>query len=238
MTSDYGVYTPPSPYVIQSMFSSIASRYDLLNLLLSFGNDKKWRERAVRESVTETDRSILDVGTGSGKLLRAYLKKHKFQKAVGIDFCGSLLDMAKTELAGHSEASFRQEDILKMKIDEKFDIVSSSFVLRSIAGQLERFFSKVYSLLNPGGRFMILELTRPPNPFVRFFFIPYLKVYVPFMGSMVSGDKRAYRFLSQSIERFKSREEVGKLLKEAGFAYVKTILLSGGIGTIFIAERQ
>lgn len=237
MASDYGVYTPPSPTVIQSMFSNIASRYDLLNLLLSFGNDEKWRRRAVWESVKETDRFILDVGTGSGKLLKTYLKTHKFQKATGIDFCGPLLDMAKAELAGHTEVSLRQEDILKMKIDEKFDIISSSFVLRSIAGQLEEFFSKVYSLLNPGGRYMILELTRPPNPFLKCLFVPYLKIYVPFMGSMVSGDKNAYRFLSQSIERFKSREEVETLLKGAGFTNVRIVLLTGGIGTVFVAEK-
>jgi demethylmenaquinone methyltransferase/2-methoxy-6-polyprenyl-1,4-benzoquinol methylase len=127
-----------------------------------------------------------------------------------------------------------------LTLDERegsFDIISTSFVMRSIAGQMGQFFSKACDLLVPGGRLVILELTRPSNPILRLLFIPYLKLYLPLLGKLVSGDKNAYHFLSDSILHFKNRTEIVELLRQARFIKVDVKLLSGGIGTLFIAQK-
>ena len=165
---------PPSPqstvHSPQNLFSRIASKYDLLNSVLSFGNDRRWRKRAVHESIRPNDQAILDVGTGSGKLLKAYCEHHPFKRGVGIDFCGPMLERAREDLASFPGINLREMDILQMGFEERFDLITTSFVLRSISDHLPDFFRRAYSLLNPGGRFVILELTRPKNPFVHLMF--------------------------------------------------------------------
>jgi len=232
-------YKTPDKNVIQSLFSRIAPRYDLLNLILSFGNDSRWRRIAVKKSVKPNDKTILDVGTGSGKLLKTYLEFHEFKKATGIDFSDNMLELAKKELASHHQVLLKNINLLEYDHkEEAFDIVSTSFVLRSIREHLADFFKKCFSLLNPGGRLVILELTRPENPFIRLLFFPYVKIYLPLVGRLISGEKSAYEFLSKSVINFKNREEVERLLSASGFKSVKIKLLSGGIGTLFIAEKS
>ena len=231
-------YATPQSSAIQNLFSNIASKYDLLNFLLSFGLDRMWRNAAVRKSLRETDKSILDVGTGSGKLLKAYCSRHSFNRAVGIDFCEPLLEKAKRDFVGSPEVSFRKINLIEMDLgDEKFDIISASFVLRSVADDLSNFFGNVHSALHPNGRFVILELTRPRNLIFNFLFQPYLKCYLPLLGKLISGNWTAYQFLAQSILHFKEREEVVGLLKGVGFSRVDSKLLTSGIATLFVAQR-
>jgi demethylmenaquinone methyltransferase/2-methoxy-6-polyprenyl-1,4-benzoquinol methylase len=231
-------YVTPAPGVIQQIFSNIAGRYDLLNFLLSFGLDRYWRRQAVLKSLKPTDEFLLDVGTGSGKLLKAFLKAHPMRQAVGIDFCEPLLEKAKKKLADYSEASFQKINLLEFQGgNEPFDIVAASFVLRSVADKLPEFFQKVRTLLAPEGRLVILELTRPENPILGALFQLYLKFYLPCLGRLLSGNALAYQFLSQSILHFHSREELAALMKTAGFSDVTVKLLSGGIATLFIASE-
>jgi len=230
-------FETPAPESIKSLFSKIAPRYDILNLLLSFGLDLLWRSRAVKESVRPEDTRLLDVGTGSGKLLHAYMKKQNFQTAIGLDFCEPLLAQAKKRLKQFPNVQFKNQDLLTMEEEGRFDIISTSFVMRSIAGQMSQFFNKACDLLVPGGRLVILELTRPSNPLLRVLFVPYLKLYLPLLGRVVSGDKNAYHFLSNSILHFKNRTEIVELLRQARFLKIEVKHLSGGIGTLFIAQK-
>jgi demethylmenaquinone methyltransferase/2-methoxy-6-polyprenyl-1,4-benzoquinol methylase len=231
-------YPEASPEEIQGLFSRIAERYDLLNLLLSFGLDTVWRKKAVKESLRSSDTALLDLGTGSGKLLEVYLEHHAFREAIGVDFCEKLLKRAKRALLSQKNVSLIQGNVLDVDLgNKKFDIVSTSFVLRSLRDELPRFFQKVRGLLKPDGRFVVLELTRPHNPALNFFFLPYLKLYLPLIGRLISGDDSAYQFLSKSVLHFESGIEVVRLMQEAGFSRCRAIPLSGGLVTLFIADR-
>jgi len=234
------IYSTPTPDDIQSLFSKIAPKYDLLNRLLSFGLDRKWRRIAVQKSIKPEDISLLDVGTGSGKFLKEFCCQHRFKRVLGIDFCEPLLVKARRELANRSEVSLEHRDLLDLNWNEKnYDIVSASFVLRSIENQLTEFFKNAHRVLNPqGGRLVILELTRPTNSLLRFFFWIYLKCYLPLIGKLVSGSGTSYQFLSNSILHFKEREQISDLLHQVGFSHVTVCHLSGGIATLFIAERM
>jgi demethylmenaquinone methyltransferase/2-methoxy-6-polyprenyl-1,4-benzoquinol methylase len=149
-----------------------------------------------------------------------------------------MLERARQTVKRYPHAELRQTDILEMELgDERFDIISTSFVLRSVADHLEVFFGKAYSLLRRGGRFVILELTRPDDPVVRTLFYPYVKFYLPFMGRLLTGEAPAYDFLSRSVLDFRGRKEVRSLLKSAGFSDVTVRQLSFGAGTLFIAEK-
>lgn len=231
-------YTTPAPSVIRSLFSNIAGRYDLLNFLLSFGLDRLWRRRAVLESLRPEDRSLLDLGTGSGKLIRTYCKRHSFRRVLGIDFCEPLLEKARKDLVSRPEVELEQADLLEMDLKgEQFDLISTSFVLRSISDHLDDFFRKVCDSLRSEGRFVILELTRPTSPLLKLLFRPYLTLYLPLLGKLISGNWSAYQFLAQSVLNFKEREEILSLLKRTGFRSVSIRPLSGGIATLFIACR-
>ncbi len=232
-------YVTPAPGAIQSLFSNIAGRYDLLNFLLSFGLDRLWRRRAVLDSLRPEDGSLLDLGTGSGKLIQAYCKRHSFRRVLGVDFCEPLLEKARKNLAVRPEVTLEQADLLEMDLrGEQFDLISTSFVLRSIADHLEGFFRTVCDSLRPKGRFVILELTRPTNPLLKLLFRPSLTLYLPLLGKLISGNWSAYRFLTQSVLNFKEREEILSLLKHTGFSSISIRPLSGGIATLFIASKS
>jgi len=233
-------FVTPSPSAIQQLFSKIAPKYDLLNRVLSFGLDKRWRRVSVKTSMRPSDLSLLDVGTGSGKFIKEFCNQHRFSKVLGIDFCEELLDKARREVGTRPEVELRNGDLLEIDLEgERYDIVSASFVLRSIENQLTNFFKKAFLLLNPqGGRLVILELTRPTNPLLRFLFWIYLKCYLPLIGKLLSGSGSAYQFLSNSILHFKEREQISDLLHQVGFSQVTICNLSGGIATLFIAERM
>lgn len=230
------VFTTPDSSRIQSIFTSITPRYDFLNSILSFGLDSLWRNWAVQNTLRGNERAILDVGTGTGRFLRAFLKKQSFEKACGLDLCQSMLQKAKAEnvntvswLAANAAEGMPFQEA-------SFDLVTSAFTLRSIR-DLKGFFSEVYRVIKPGGHFSFLELTRPRGKFLRALYAPYLKLYLPTVGAAFTRSEEAYQFLSQSIMNFKTPEELMEMLNSMGFHAVKLRSFHGGIATLLSGEK-
>lgn len=232
--------TPPlysrPPEEIRNIFDRIAPRYDFLNSFLSFNQDKRWRRNAVRQSITGTEKSILDIGTGSGAFLEEFLHQHTFKRAVGVDVSTEMIALARRRLGSKAELLVAQVPNLPFEKGE-FDLVCAAFVLRSVTDILV-FFKEVERVLKPNGKFVMLELTRPANPILRMFYLPYLKFYLPLVGKFVSGSWNAYRFLSQSIQKFYEVGEWIDFVKWAGFPKIKIHFLTGGICTLMIAQKE
>lgn len=224
----------PDKAEIRRIFDTIAFRYDFLNSFLSLRLDEVWRRRALRLVLDGSESSILDLGTGTGKFLELFLRQRKWQKAWGIDFSARMLAQARHRLPPHVvlvRADFHDLPILP----GQFDLVVGAFTLRSVK-DMSRFLAGVFDILSPKGKAAFLCLTRPKG-MIRFLYSLYLKCYLPFVGCFVSGDHRAYQFLSKSIQAFQDPEVTAGMMKAAGFSQVLIRRFTFGVATLIIAQK-
>lgn len=225
----------PEKNQIQSFFDAIAGRYDFLNSLLSFRLDESWRKRSASLLLRGNEKTILDLGTGTGKFLKAFFKKHSFEKALGVDFSESMLEKARKDLG--EKAEFINADFHNLPFsEESFDLIVSAFALRSVK-DIPQFMRSSFRILKPRGRIGILCLTRPENRILRWAHAIYLNIYLPLMGRLISGQKEAYLFLSQSIQSFQDPSDTLHMMENAGFKNVYAVSLSGRIATLFAGEK-
>jgi demethylmenaquinone methyltransferase/2-methoxy-6-polyprenyl-1,4-benzoquinol methylase len=222
----------PDRKTIQTFFNGISKKYDFLNSFLSLGLDQEWRNELVKAALTGSERSILDLGAGTGKSLAAFLSAHYFERAVGCDFSESMLQASSVRLK--DRADLIRCDFHKLPFASgAFDLVTGSFILRSAASSLGLFFIELKRVLKQKGKIAFLELTRPANWFFRsILFEPYLKYYLPTVGRIVSSEPDAYQFLSQSIQSFPEPSDLKKEFEAAGFANITVHRLHSGIATI------
>lgn len=227
----------PDKETIRGIFDHIARRYDTLNSILSFSIDETWRGKAVRLILEEShnDRSILDLGVGTGKFLGRFLRKKPWQIAAGVDFSGEMLKRARLNLT--PECRLVQADIHDLPFeDESFDLIVSSFTLRSVKNRTH-FFSEILRILRTHGRIAFLCLTRPSSLVGKALYMPYLRFYLPFVGGLLTRDAVAYRFLSQSIQAFPEPVRIAKEMETMGFQRISTHPFTWGLSTLIIAHR-
>ena len=239
----------PDKEFIRQAFDSITPRYDLLNQILSFGQAGRWRKKAC-EIVLQTPHpslspgerarvrgmtSILDLGCGTGKFLEAFLQKRTWESATGVDFSVEMLKRARETVRGN--VMWLQEDFDSLPfLGSSFDLVISAFTLRSVQ-KLPEFLDKVHTILTPGGRAAFLDLTRPRNFWARLFFYPYLKWVLPLLGWLLSGDRKAYGFLSDSVRKFQAPEDTIKLMQATGYRDLTSKSFAFGAATLIIGTK-
>ncbi len=222
---------------VQEKFSSVTPKYDLLNSLLSLYIDRYWRIRAAR-LLKDKDGPILDICAGTLPLSMEIVRQ-KSRKVIALDFC---FDMLKYGLEG-LDSGFKDTifavcgdgEILPLP-DEAFSGITVAFGVRNLAN-LPKGFREMFRVLKPGGRVVILEFSRPANPFFAPLYRFYLHRILPGLGGMISGDGEAYRYLAESIEGFYSQEEVCSMLEGAGFGNTSFKPMTMGIVTLYSAVR-
>ncbi|MFT4553191.1 MAG: demethylmenaquinone methyltransferase/2-methoxy-6-polyprenyl-1,4-benzoquinol methylase [Chlamydiales bacterium] len=237
-------YAQQSPESIQSMFNSIADRYDLGNSVLSFQMHKFWNRQLVKRTFPDSaDLSIVDLCCGTGDIAFDYLKRSPPTKEVFlIDFSEEMLRNAKEKASSlgldHHKISYIQGDALDIPLSEKtVDAVTVAYGIRNVQDP-KKCIKEIHRILKPCGRIGILELTRPDNPFLRFFHKIYLTCILPILGKLVATNKEAYTYLSQSINHFSSPAVLSQILRESGFNNIEIKPLLGGIATILTAEKK
>ena len=227
--------TAPDKKFIQGAFDSIALRYDLLNQILSFGMSERWRERSTKILLGDPDfspKTILDLGCGTGKFLECFLRSRPWESATGVDFSVAMLKKARETVSGNVMWLREDFDALPF-LDSSFDLVISGFTLRSVQN-LPDFLNTVRRILSPGGKAAFLDLTRPRNFLARLFFYPYLKFVLPFLGWLISGNQKAYDFLSGSVRSFQAPEDTIKLMQAAGYRDCTSKSFAFGTATLII----
>ena len=222
----------PDPKAVNAMFARIAGRYDLANHLLSGGADYWWRQRLVRAVHDAHSRAVLDLATGSGDVAFALADGLPVAaKITGMDFCRPMLDEATRKQAGNprwAAIEFRQGDGLALPLpDRSFDAITISFGLRNMADRHQALV-EMHRVLRPGGRLFVLEFSQPRFWF-RPFYYGYLKLILPAIAGVVTGDRSAYEYLCASIERFPDRAGLGEEILRAGFMSVQAMPLTFGI---------
>ncbi len=233
------IFSTPNSSRIKQIFTEITPRYDFLNGLLSMSLDRSWRRWAVRMTLEGGEKSILDIGTGTGKFLKAFLDKGNFESVVALDLCESMLKKAKESMPGRDIAWLNTDISQGIPLEnDSFDLVTAAFTLRSIQDHLPFFFSETARVLKRGGKIAFLELTRPRSVWFQMLYYPYLKSYLPLVGTLISGSSRAYSFLANSILHFDEPEEIQVLLEKSGFGNVKPHEFTGGIATLITAKKS
>jgi demethylmenaquinone methyltransferase/2-methoxy-6-polyprenyl-1,4-benzoquinol methylase len=222
------------------IFSTIAPRYDLLNHLLSFNIDKRWRIDLVKLAGLKSGERVLDVCTGTGDLAIRFAHDHPENKIVGIDLSEEMLHIARRKVrSSRVDGSIRllEADALSLPFaNDSFEVVSIGFGLRNIAHH-KKGISEMTRILKEGGRLVILEFSPPQRSLFGGMYRFYLNTIIRAIGGIISGSAEAYRHLSTSITSFPQPEEIVKLMEEEKLKDTCCRSLTGGIAYIYRGEK-
>jgi demethylmenaquinone methyltransferase / 2-methoxy-6-polyprenyl-1,4-benzoquinol methylase len=213
------------------MFDRIARRYDRVNTVLSAGTDAGWRVRAARETGLSPGGSALDVACGSGKLTAELARvAGPDGRIVGVDFSPRMLEVARHE---QPHIEFIEADALSLPFDdESFDASTIAFGLRNLADPVLGL-REMVRVVKPGGRAVVLEFVRPPRGLVGRAYRVYLRTVLPAVGGLLSGEPSAYRYLSDTVESYRTPGELADMAMRAGWLDVRfTGLSMGTVGVL------
>jgi demethylmenaquinone methyltransferase/2-methoxy-6-polyprenyl-1,4-benzoquinol methylase len=205
---------------VRAMFDAIAPRYDLVNRIMTFRLDVRWRRRTVRDLALPGRSTVLDLASGTGDLCIDL--RRAGHRPISIDLSYGML------AADRSGAPRVQGDILRLPFpDAAVDGVTCGFALRNLT-DLPAFFAELARVVRPGGRIALLDVGIPENRLIRFGNDLYFGKVVPKIGALLS-DAAAYRYLPKSVAYLPSPDEMVRSLQQAGFADAHHRLLSGGL---------
>ena len=215
-------------HAVQAMFDAIAPRYDLVNRLMTFRLDVRWRRKAVEALALPARSLVLDLASGTGDLCIDLAKAGYRPLSVDLSF-GMLAN-------DHSGAPRVQADVLRLPMpDSSVDGVTCGFALRNLT-DLGDFFDELARVVRPGGRIALLDVSTPKNPVLRFGHGLYFGKVVPKVGALLS-DGAAYRYLPRSVAYLPAPLAMMDRLRRAGFAGGERQLLSGGITQLVTGTR-
>jgi demethylmenaquinone methyltransferase/2-methoxy-6-polyprenyl-1,4-benzoquinol methylase len=221
---------------VRGMFNAIAERYELVNSVCSGGRDRYWRRKAVAlAKVTREDR-VLDIACGTGDFARAFLAGGA-GTIIGCDFAHKMLALAAS---GPNAAAIQWVEADAQRLPFRggaFTLTSCAFGVRNFQ-KLEAGLREMHRVLQPGGRAVILEFTRPGGSLIRRLYEIYSRRIMPAAATLISRDKTgAYRYLPQSVVSFVSAGQMSAALQSAGFAKVQATPLTFGVVTVCVAHR-
>jgi len=205
---------------VREIFDSIAPSYDLLNHLLSMGLDRRWWGRAARsfkDVLARPNARVLDLCCGTGDMTAALLKERPAGgvPVTGLDFSGEMLGRAKGKYVGANAVWVKGDAMHLPYADGSFDLVTAAFGFRNLTNYAEGL-AEIYRVLAPGGRMGILECNQPDG-LRGFGYGIYFQHVLPVVGGMISGERKAYRYLPESVARFPRPAQMLAMMREAGF---------------------
>lgn len=227
------------------MFTAVPPRYDLINHVITLGMDTRWRRLAAQACLEGKPRRILDLACGTGDLTISVARLAGEDVTItGLDYSQPMLERARRKAAAadlQSKVEFIEGDATRLPFpDGCFDCVGISFAFRNLTWKnplCQPHLAEVLRVLRPGGRYVIVESSQPQNGLIHGFFHLYLRWFVRPVGTVLSGEKGAYRYLAESASNYYSPQEVRELLLGAGFREVSYRSLFLGAAGIHIALR-
>jgi demethylmenaquinone methyltransferase/2-methoxy-6-polyprenyl-1,4-benzoquinol methylase len=215
--------------VVQNMFDAIAPRYDMVNRIMTFRLDTRWRKLAVRKLALSKGARVLDLASGTGDLCVDLRKAGLIPLSFDMSF-GMLA-------ADHSKAPRVQADILRLPIaNQSVDGVTCGFALRNLV-DLNVFFHEIARVTKSGGRIALLDVSTPTNPLIRWGNSVYFGKVVPRIGGLLS-NRAAYNYLPKSVAYLPSPEQLVTMLQNAGFEHVRHEQLSSGLTQLMHATKK
>jgi demethylmenaquinone methyltransferase/2-methoxy-6-polyprenyl-1,4-benzoquinol methylase len=215
---------------VAGVFTSVASKYDIMNDLMSVGLHRIWKRFAVGLANVHEGQRVLDIAGGSGDLSRLFLKKVRSSGQVVLtDINNAMLRVGRDRLIDEGIATpTTQCDAEYLPFpDDYFDVVSIAFGLRNVTHK-DAALREMHRVLKPGGRVIVLEFSKVAKPLEKAYDLYSFKL-LPKMGEMIAGDADSYRYLAESIRMHPGQEELKLMIKEAGFERVEFFNMTGGV---------
>ena len=230
----------PTTEKVRSIFSTIAPEYDRFNRLSSLGIDRSWRRRTVKLARLRRTSQVLDLAAGTGDLTLALAEYGSPASILSTDFVSAMLEVGQAKAAtyqGDTKIDFAVVDAQELPFsDESFDVVTIGFGVRNLPDRAANF-REVYRVLRPGGRYVVLEFSRPPLTLVRTLYHFYLRTVIPALGERITGDRAAFEYLNKSIEAFPGQVALAGELHKVGFGEVMWHNLTSGIVAVHVAVK-
>ena len=221
--------------MVHGVFSSVASRYDVMNDLMSGGVHRLWKDAMMDWLVPRDGQRLLDVAGGTGDIAFRFLKRAPGAGAVVLDMTESML-VAGRQRAEAEALEGRLDwivgDAMALPFaDNSFDRYTISFGIRNVT-RIDAALAEAYRVLRPGGRVMVLEFSQVPNPAMQWAYDRYSFNVIPAMGRVVTGDRDSYQYLVESIRKFPDQESFAAMIRQAGFEQVKYRNLTMGVAAL------
>ncbi len=225
---------------IQKIFDAIARRYDLLNRLMSFGIDKRWRKRLVQELAQYAPEKILDIAVGTADLSLDMAKGiSSLKDIIGVDISTQMLEVGRVKVREEGfekNIKLQEGNCESLPFNTEFNAVTCAFGVRNFE-KLEQSLAEMHRVLLPNGQVAILELSIPRNFFLRLGYTIWTRFFVPIIGRLFAKNREAYTYLPLSVRRMPQYDQFQEMLENAGFQDVSYKALSGGIATLYIGKK-
>lgn len=237
-TTHFGFQTVPEGEKagkVHGVFTSVASRYDVMNDVMSAGIHRLWKDAMMDWLAPRPGQRLLDVAGGTGDIAFRFLKRAPGATAVVLDMTESMLQAGRQraeaeDMAGSLEWVVGDAMALPFAANS-FDVYTISFGIRNVT-RIEDALSEAFRVLRPGGRLMVLEFSQLPNPMMQWAYDRYSFNVIPAMGQLVANDRDSYQYLVESIRRFPDQETFAGMIRAAGFENVKYRNLTMGVAAL------
>ena len=220
---------------VRALFATIADRYDLITVVLSYGRDRSWKQRLVALAAPAPDARALDLATGTGDI--AFAVRERCHHVVGLDVTRRMIELAKRKAGSRPSPSFLVGDMLALPFPAgSFDLVTTGYGLRNVPN-LDLAIDELLRVLKPGGQALSLDFDRPANALVRAFYLAYLMVVGGALGWVLHRDPDTYRYIPASIRNYPGAAAVARLMEDRGFKTVRHYPVLGGLMAIHHARK-
>ena len=238
-TTHFGFETVPESEKagrVHGVFTSVASRYDLMNDAMSLGVHRVWKDALLDWLAPRRGMKLLDVAGGTGDIAFRFLERVKGEGQVTVlDMTESMLVEGRARDEGREiegKLDWIVGDAMALPLPSaSYDAYTISFGIRNVT-RIEDAIAEAYRVLRPGGRFLVLEFSRVPNAMLRRIYDSYSFNVIPRMGQAIAGDRDSYQYLVESIRRFPDQETFASMIRAAGFEQVSYRNLSMGIAAL------
>ena len=226
------VATEEKQRLVRGVFDSVASKYDLMNDVLSFGAHRLWKRYTIASSNVKTGDKVLDIAGGTGDLAMAFRKKvGDMGQVILSDINAAMLNEGRSNLTNNGVfgVDFVQLNAEQIPFsDNSFDCVSIAFGLRNVTDKAKAL-AEMYRILKPGGCLLILEFSKTDSDLLKKFYDFYSFNIMPKLGGIIADDEDSYQYLAESIRKHPDQETLKNMVLEAGFGFCEYHNLSGGI---------
>ena len=218
--------------LVNSVFSDVHKKYDLMNDIMSFGIHRVWKEKFIDWMNPQPNTKLIDVASGTGDVAKLFSDKtKKLGQITCIEPNVQMLNQGKKKLKKYNNIKWINAPAEKIPTkDDTFDYYSISYGIRNVSN-IHIVLKEALRVLKPGGRFMCLEFSKIDNELLNYLYKEYSKT-IPFIGKFIIGSDKPYKYLIESIEKFYNQEQLAELILDNGFSNVEYRNVSNGISTI------
>jgi demethylmenaquinone methyltransferase/2-methoxy-6-polyprenyl-1,4-benzoquinol methylase len=218
--------------LVNSVFSKVYKKYDLMNDIMSFGIHRLWKEKFIEWMNPHSDSKLIDVASGTGDIAKLFSKKNNNSSPITcIEPNAGMIEEGKENLKEFKNIKWIKAQAEKLPLEDNiFDFYTISYGIRNVT-DINKTLSEAFRVLKPGGRFMCLEFSKIDNEIINFFYKQYSKT-IPIIGKYVVGNSQPYKYLVNSINQFYNQNELIDLMINNGFSSTEYRNLSNGISAI------